>query len=450
MFKCGYAKKCITPPLGTPIVGYYIERLTKGVIDDLYVRATAFENGNQKAVILSVDVCLISRPLADELKQRIAQKCNMDADAVYIVATHTHSGPLLGKDFASDKVCPPSYEEFFKDMVCDAAQYAFMDLKPARFFTAQKEVKDISFIRRFKMKDGSVATNPGTGNPDIDYPLGEPDETMRLLKIVREGAGDILLVNYGTHTDTVSGGSVELISADFPGYLCDTLEKTVPGANAMFLLGPQGDVNHFDVHADHGGDKLINDNYGDTELDPAAHARHMGRCIAGAVLSVLAIAREIKTGEISFNKTEVHLPSHKENDKLEEAQKIADLYDAGRMDKIPLTGMALVTEIANARRIIHLKDAPDFFTYSMCTLKIGDMVFAGLPGEPFIEIGREIYEKTPFKNTIITCLTNDSGSYFPSSTAMSEGGYEASTCGTAAGSDKILIDEMVNLLEKLN
>ena len=57
---------------------------------------------------------------------------------------------------------------------------------------------------------------------------------------------------------------------------------------------------------------------------------------------------------------------------------------------------------------------------------IGDaVVFAGLPGEPFTEIGRAIKERSPFRMTFCTCLTNGSCGYFPVASAYAEGGYEA-------------------------
>ena len=37
--KTGFAKICINPPYGAPIVGYYEQRFTKGIADDLYARA---------------------------------------------------------------------------------------------------------------------------------------------------------------------------------------------------------------------------------------------------------------------------------------------------------------------------------------------------------------------------------------------------------------------------
>ena len=43
IMKTGFAKKCVNPPYGAPITGYYSTRLTKGILDDLFVRAVAFD-----------------------------------------------------------------------------------------------------------------------------------------------------------------------------------------------------------------------------------------------------------------------------------------------------------------------------------------------------------------------------------------------------------------------
>jgi len=446
MFKVGFGKKCITPPMGTPMVGYYEERLSKGVLDDLFVRAAGFDDGEKKALVITVDVCLMRKLICDELRERISKECGLDFGAVFISASHTHTGPVIIKDFASDRWWTEEYAEFFKSQIVEASKDAINNLAPARLFTAEKEVKGISFIRRFRMKDGSVATNPGIQHPDIDHPLGTPDEMMRMLKIVREGARDLFIVNFGTHCDTVSG---EYISADYPAYLVNTVERAIDDTDCMFILGPQGDVNHFNVDGSNGGWKLINDNFGDSSVDAVAHARHMGRCIAGAVLSVCALAKEVKTGEISFGRKEVNLPAHKEDDKLEEAKKIAELYDAGRHTELPYDEMALVTVVANARRIVRLHGGPDYFEFYVHALKIGDFVFACFPGEPFTDIGRRVYANSPFKNTMVTCLTNDTGGYFPTSSAFSEGGYEASSCSIAAGSDDVLVEGMLDLLDEL-
>ena len=53
------------------------------------------------------------------------------------------------------------------------------------------------------------------------------------------------------------------------------------------------------------------------------------------------------------------------------------------------------------------------------------VVFAGIPGEPFSDIGHAIRANSPFGMTICTCLTNGSCGYFPVASAYDEGGYEA-------------------------
>ena len=64
----GYAKKCINPLYGAPISGYYEERLTKGVSDDLYARAVAFDDGKNKAVVIAIDVIDLGQKYFDAIK----------------------------------------------------------------------------------------------------------------------------------------------------------------------------------------------------------------------------------------------------------------------------------------------------------------------------------------------------------------------------------------------
>ena len=445
MLHCGFGKKEITPPLGTPMVGYYEARFSKGAIDRLYTRAIAFDDGERKAVVIAVDVCLLSKEFCDDLRGRIADFCQIAKDAIFISCSHTHTGPLVGKDFASGTETEPSYVEFLKYSIRDAAAIALEDLKPSRLFTADTNAEGISFIRRYKMKDGTTRTNPGELNPDIDHPIGIPNEEVRLLKIMRDGGDDIYVVNFGTHSDTVGG---DYISADYPGYVCSTLEGALPGSHCMFLLGPQGDVNHLDFSKPNCG-KVVS-KVRDTDVkETAAHARHMGRVIAGKVLAVCDRAKEIIADEISFGTKELEFPSNQENHKLDEARRINDLYLAGRKEELPETGMGLTTMIAEARRIIKLEHGPLSYKYSVYAVKIGEFVFAGAPGEPFTEIARRIYAGSPFENTMLCCLTNASCGYIATSKAYEEGGYETKTSVYKAGADDILVEGMQELLQEL-
>jgi hypothetical protein len=179
------------------------------------------------------------------------------------------------------------------------------------------------------------------------------------------------------------------------------------------------------------------------------HSEHMGRVIAGAVLSICSITEPIRTDKITFANKIVNLPSHQENDKLEESRYIVEMYNSGRQHELPYKEMALTTAVARAKRIVYLEHGPESFPYLLSAVKIGDLVFAGVGGEPFSEIGRRILDLSPFKTTVLCCLTNNSSGYIPTSKAYEEGGYEAGSSSLKPGSDNILVDGMVELFKEI-
>ena len=443
--KIGYSKICINPPYGTPITGYYERRFVKGIADDLFVRAVAFDDGASKAVVIAMDICYLSQLEYDTFRNAVAETCGIDRNAIFINCSHTHTGPMVGKDFASDLRSPEGYFPFVTACVRDAAVYAFDDLHNATVETAQAQAKNISFIRRYRMKDGSVATNPGIKNPNIDHPLGTPNETVKLIKILREDADDIFIVNFGTHPDSVGG---EYISADYMGHVCSILERAVPNTKCMFLLAPQGDVNHVNVNPTPGESAISVIDF-DSVPRSRAHAEHMGRIIAGAVLSVCSITEKVNTDTISYGSARVDLPSHQENDRLDEARKIYDLYMAGRAHELPYKEMELTTVVAEASRIIKLENGPDSFPFYLSAIKVGDLVFAGIGGEPFTEIGNRICANSPFEETVLCCLTNSAAGYIPTTQAYAEGGYEARSSSLKPGGDDIIVNGMKALLNSL-
>ena len=81
------------------------------------------------------------------------------------------------------------------------------------------------------------------------------------------------------------------------------------------------------------------------------------------------------------------------------------------------------------------------FEFTLTALRIGDTVLAGLPGECFSEIGRRIEGEYNVGNIVVCCLTNGGDSYFPTSRAYDEGGYEARTSRLAKGGDDVIVNK---------
>ena len=91
--KAGFARVNITPMMGIPVSGYYIERYAEGVLDELEINALALSCGDDKVVMLSCDLAGIKQELSERYRKHIAEVCNIPFEAIYLHATHTHTGP---------------------------------------------------------------------------------------------------------------------------------------------------------------------------------------------------------------------------------------------------------------------------------------------------------------------------------------------------------------------
>ena len=433
-FGAGFARVDITPPLGTPIVGYFEERYAQGVLDNLEANALALSDGERTAILIAADLLGIEGVAFNAaLRQRIAAAAGIPAEAVYVHSTHTHTGPGAGKaDAGRTNLFDGTdfYNEFLATRLSDVARFAVADLTSATLAIGRAEAKRISFLRRYRMKDGSIRTNPGINNPDIVEPVGNLDETVQVLRIRRGGADDIAVVNFATHPDVVGG---EMISGDWPAFARRTFERAEPGAKCIFFNGAQGDVNHVCTDPKPGEREGLHPDFDDVDRG-YEHARHMGRVVAAAALSVWGKCEPVAAGKLRFAVRTISVPSQMPKpEELHQAREYDRLHREGRDAEIPFTGMALTTVVAEAGRMVLLADGPEAFDLPLSAVAIGDAVaFAGIPGEPFTEIGRAVKAQAPFKMTLCTCLTNGSCGYFPVASAYDEGGYEARSSVFAA------------------
>ena len=206
----GFCRMDVTPTLGTTLAGYPRTRYADGVLDPLTVSVVLFDDGNKRVLIYAVDHLGLGNATADMLRTEVAAVAETDPDAVYISCSHTHLAPRTWGTENAD------YIDFLLSRMKDAATLAIADLKPATLSYTRTLVPDVSFVRRFRMKDGSCRTNPGFQNPEIDHALNTPDEEARLLIIRREGGHEIGIAHFQVHPDTISG---EKISADFPHFV---------------------------------------------------------------------------------------------------------------------------------------------------------------------------------------------------------------------------------------
>ena len=440
----GFSRVDITPMMGIGMAGYFVPRHAEGVLDPLQINALALACGEEKAVLISIDHCGIVKEVLNPMRQHICEVTGLAWESIYIHSTHTHTGPFL--NYNPTDPLEIEYARSVYHKIADAARFALDDLKPAKMGYGIGDAPNIAFVRRFRMKDGSVRTNPGVDNPEILHPIGDVDERVNVLRFDQEGGQSLVLVNFGDHPDVVGGCK---ISADWPGFLRQTVEKVLDNTKCIFFNGAQGDVNHVNVHP-RGG--YLNDMFMD--FDDVArgykHAQYMGRVVAGGVLQAFDKVKYVDVTSIrcaqKFLRVPANLPTAEE---LPDAKYINDMHVAGRDSELPYTGMMLTTMVASAARKVRLEHGPDFFEMPLSAIAIGPVAMFGVPGEPFTGIGRALKEAPGFELVLPTCNTNAKEGYFPMMECYEEGGYEAGSSNFKAGVAELLIDAGLELLKEV-
>ncbi|MBO7342359.1 MAG: hypothetical protein J6U87_06720, partial [Clostridia bacterium] len=213
MIKIGFARVDVTPPLGTLVCGYYEERVSKGVLDPIELNAIAFGNETDTAILITADFTGMTMARITPVRARIAEVTGVPADRILITSLHQHTTIYVGdeigdaEDFAI--VRDEDYLNLLYRKFCDVAKMAVDDMAPARVFGAEKQaLEPLAFTRRYVMADGVVRTNPDTRKHGTPVRHAEPsDNAVRLLRFVREGARDVVLVNFSTPKFDISCNS---------------------------------------------------------------------------------------------------------------------------------------------------------------------------------------------------------------------------------------------------
>src|SRR5947209_13862074 len=85
----GAAAVVITPPLGTPMAGYYSPRGAEGVHDDLQAKALVLDKDGTRVALVALDLVSTTPALVKEVRRQVERLTGVPGDHVMISATHT-------------------------------------------------------------------------------------------------------------------------------------------------------------------------------------------------------------------------------------------------------------------------------------------------------------------------------------------------------------------------
>jgi len=425
MLTAGVSCLDITPPLGTRMRGYFEERTASTVHDPLHVRSFALEDSGAAVAVAVCDVIGVSRKYLDQAKARIAETTGLQPEQVLIACTHTHTGPETGDD---------AYTEWLWGRIADGVRVAWQAREEAEVGWARTTEDRLVFNRRYRMADGTVQTNPGVRNPDVVEPAGPTDPEVGVMVLRRPGRGPLgLLGNYALHYVGIPDDFTSF-SADYFGFF-STLIQRLRGESFVAALsnGASGDINNVNVMG-----RVTNRN------DHYQHCERAAALVAANALWAWNEADFIREAPLAGALAEVTLaarpPATPED--LARAQEIEDRLAAGQP--------VLMGERSFQRRVRRFEATPPTaHTTVVQALRIGDLALVSAPGELFVELGLEIKRRSPFAQTMVLELGNDSVGYIPTARAFEEGAYEPNSTPYMPGFGEQIVEAAVGLLEGL-
>lgn len=426
MLQAGFARLDVTPPLGSFVAGHFRDRFAKEVLDPIALNAVAISNGTETVVLIAADFLQMRMNFADEIRSIIAERVEIPAQNIMISCLHQHSSIEL-RERRHSILGDRAYMDILYRKFADVAQLAVQDLKDAELGTAILPTEEqLSFVRRYVMKDGTIATNPGGRRGEIVRPCDEADNNVRLCRFKRKDGNDIALVNFSTHADTIHK---ELFSADWPGFVRRYVEQDLEGVSCIVTVGAQGDTNHVEFMAE-----KIRDGYG--------HTDHMGRVIANSVLKMWDCTEERTVEKITSDIDIVYNRTRTEGEERYDAcKKLMDDYRANPSD-------IDITILGEATRIVNLRNQTIYQKIPVTVINVGDVGFVGFGGEPFTQYARAVQDACPNRFIIVSCCTNGGEGYLPTAKAFAEGGYEAGSSPFSPCLEADCVRMAVALLEK--
>ncbi len=400
-FRAAVAKTDITPDDPQQLLGYGARKST-GVHDRIYHRVTVMDDGKNRFVLVSSDICLIAPSEYDKVAARVQKKYGIAPENFWWTLTHTHSAPELGPPGLPESFMGERYKHEYDRKYTDDAEQKLLDavgeaihnLAPARL-SAGWGHSNANINRRARNVNGSTSLGI---NPDLPV-----DRRIGMLRIDKaDGSPLAVIANYAMH-GTVIGGQCTLISGDAPGVVADYVEKKT-GAAMLYINGAAGNIAP--IYSTQPGPQRLKQ-----------FEAMLGERILEAYAQMPPSSPDIRLSPGSFT---VETPK-KENLKWPAymADYVRRTAPGGEVVRIPVR-----------------------------TLKINsDIAIWAAPLELFCEISNEIRDRSPFPYTFYFGYTNGWLGYLLTDREITFGGYEPTVSPYAPGAEGRLIEGVMSHLE---
>ncbi len=386
--RAGIAKVNITPPVGCYLQGYTRGKPSVGIYDELLAKAIVFDDGETKAAVVTTDLIGFEYASIKAIREKVENTTDIPGKNVLISASHTHAGPAimyLGID--------PVDEDYVRELekkIAGVVRMANAELQPITIGYGIGEM-DFNVNRR-------LTTSPGQ-TPMLPNPDGIVDRRVKVLRVDADADTPLaVLMNYVCHA-TVFGGTNLFICGDYPGKTQQFVERAYGnGTMALFLQGCCGNIRPHLVTEE-----------GRFRAGTPAELDRIGKRLGAEVVNVCETIWTKPASKISVASKVFGIPY----DELPTEAELRESIEAGR---------DVVWAKAMLERLKTGKLKPEV-EIEIQVVKLDDVWFVTLPGEPFLELGLQI-EGEIGENVFTVGYANGNVGYLCTAASYPEGGYE--------------------------
>ena len=447
-FRIGYGRTDITPLTAVPLAGYgnATQRISQNVLDPQMATCIAITDENENTVLMiSYDQQRASDITVEVARPMISEATGVPQEHIMLAGTHTHSGPDLT---LPNNEAIARYIPYLNQQLVNAAVAAMADRTPVTAMEAGSiETERMNFVRHYSYIDPSDGQEKYFGDSfgtqtlnETTKHITEADPTMYVIKIARQDAKDVVLVNWRAHPSSTgySNGPLKNISADFVGTFRDAMEARLD-CNFIYFNGACGNINS--------GSRI------------PGEAKVSGNNERGSVLADYAISclennmESIAPGEVKITRNMLDMEINHDMDSMVTQAKVvqavwqqtndnAQAIEAGKPYGIrsPYHASAIISNANRAESV----------DVELNAISVGDYLsFITFPGELFDDLTEYIEVNSPYDYTLTMCYANGMRGYIPTAYAFEYTSYETDCCWFKEGCGEVFRDNLLELLEQL-
>jgi neutral ceramidase len=390
----GAAEVDITPPVGVSLAGSLQPRPSVGTDDPLFAKAVVLESRGVPIAYVLLDLIALGRSEGDRAVQLASTATGIPAEQIVWAASHTHTGPYTMRFLGAEgKDVDEAWLAGLPARIAQAVTKAWEARQPARMSRLRGYCSRVSHNRRLKMKDGRELNtwllHRGEEEVQCLGAAGPIDPELGML-CFDDAAGDPIAVlwQFTLHTNTNFGPR---FSGDYPAVVAARLrERFGRDVVSIFVPGACADIN-----------------------TPGPFYREVGNTLADVMVPLLA-KRVPRAGSLALGARKARVVVSYRDFTADQETRIRDSQWP------PADQESFRQELAVMREVGVTEEESVVQAW-----RIGEVAFASLPGELFVEWGLKLKAESPFPWTYPVELGGDYLGYLVTEQAWAAGGYES-------------------------